>query len=166
MVKTEKSFVQLTAEELMSCPVETVGAELPLRDAARLLSRARISGAPVVDAEGRCIGVISATDFVHWAEQRPRGAAPWAEPVCVHSEWQITNPDALPHDQVRWHMTPGPVTASPTTSIIELARMMLEAHIHRIIVVDEERRPVGIVASTDILAAVAFREHDTEQLQV
>jgi predicted transcriptional regulator len=32
---------------------------------------------------------------------------------------------------------------------------MIEAHIHRVIVVDERDQPIGIVSSTDILGAVA-----------
>jgi CBS domain-containing protein len=52
-------------------------------------------------------------------------------------------------------MTPDPVTAGPLTGIKDLARMMLDAHIHRIIVVDPNHRPIGVVSSTDILAAVA-----------
>jgi CBS domain-containing protein len=53
-------------------------------------------------------------------------------------------------------MTPDPVTAQPATSIRVLARMMIDAHIHRIIVVDEGRRPIGVVSSTDVLAALAY----------
>ena len=36
--------------------------------------------------------------------------------------------------------------------------MMIDAHIHRVIVVDEDRIPVGVVSSTDILAALAYAE--------
>jgi len=36
--------------------------------------------------------------------------------------------------------------------------MMIDAHIHRVIVVDEQQRPVGVVSSTDILSAVAYAE--------
>ncbi len=38
--------------------------------------------------------------------------------------------------------------------------MMLDAHIHRIIVVDAGRRPVGVLSTTDVLAAVANAGHD------
>ena len=55
-------------------------------------------------------------------------------------------------------MTADPVTVSPHTPIGKLARLMLDAHIHRVVVVDEQRRPIGIVSSTDILAAVAYAD--------
>jgi CBS domain-containing protein len=53
-------------------------------------------------------------------------------------------------------MTPDPETVRPTTLIRSLARIMIDAHIHRVIVVDEEYRPIGIVTSTDVLAALAY----------
>jgi CBS domain-containing protein len=40
--------------------------------------------------------------------------------------------------------------------------MMVDAHIHRIVVTDDDRSPVGIVTSTDILGAVA-RSTDGEE---
>ena len=68
------------------------------------------------------------------------------------------NPDLLPQEEVRRHMTPGPVTVAATTPITEVARIMSQAHIHRVIVADVRQCPVGIVTSTDVLAAVANPE--------
>ncbi len=52
-------------------------------------------------------------------------------------------------------MTPDPVLVLPETPLGELAQMMIDAHIDRLIVVAEDRRPLGVVSSTDVLAAVA-----------
>ena len=62
---------------------------------------------------------------------------------------------ATEDDTVRDRMTCDPVTVIPSTPLQKLAEMMLDAHIHRVIVVDKDHRPIGIVSSTDILAAVA-----------
>jgi CBS domain-containing protein len=67
MQTAAKPFLSLTAADLMSTHVMTIPHQMSLRDAARLLSRSNISGAPVVDAEGRCLGVLSSSDFVTWA---------------------------------------------------------------------------------------------------
>jgi CBS domain-containing membrane protein len=153
-----KPFVTLTAADLMTRDLVVIPERMSLRTAAHLLSRARVSGAPVVDAHGACVGVISGTDFVHWA----KGEAPKQEArvtSCVCSEWQVVEVDSLPTDEVAAYMTADPVTATAHTSIIELARMMLDAHIHRIVIVDSDQRPVGIVSSTDVLAAVARADH-------
>jgi CBS-domain-containing membrane protein len=152
---TAKPFLALTAEDLMSPVVITIPQSMSLPGAARLMRRAAISGAPVVDAEGRCVGVISATDFVSWAVQCDWSAKRQAAaPACFHSPWQIPEAEALPNDEVGRFMTVDAVTTGPETPIGELARIMVDAHIHRIIVVDAPGRPIGVVSSTDVLAAV------------
>ncbi len=201
---TTSPFFDLTARDLMSRDVVTIPEADSLREAARLLSQARISGAPVVDHQGKRVGVLSATDFLRWAEKQggtplasshslPRTCSFWVrqrdalgkedilcmlppgacsiqsaqmtpegkevqvcrEPFSVPTDWQVVLTEELPPDAVRLHMTADIVTVAPDTPVRELARMMLDAHVHRLIVVDEERRPVGIISSTDILAAVA-----------
>lgn len=156
MMLTMKPFADLTAADLMSRQVVLVPREMSLKAAARLLSQAEVSGAPVVDDVGRCVGVLSATDFMHLAEHAvPAGRLPpdALAPVC--SDWQVVDLELLPGDEVEDHMTDDPVTVPPTASVTELARLMIDAHIHRVIVVDAEGRPVGVVSSTDIIAAVA-----------
>jgi CBS-domain-containing membrane protein len=163
MAVTNRPFLSLTAEDLMTRAVEAIPQEMSLRAAAHLLSQARISGAPVVDAHGRCVGVLSATDFLHWAEKGgPAPEALPARPGCRHTDWQVMDAESLPQDEVRQYMTADVVTVPPGTRIADLARQMLDAHIHRVIVVDEQRFPVGIVTSTDILAAVAYKAVGSE----
>lgn len=154
MKSFEKPFFSLTVADLMSRHVVTIPQDMSLRAAAHLLSEEAISGAPVVDGDGRCVGVLSSTDFVCWTHL-DRSAGPRRKASEVSCEWQLVNMEDVPAAEVIQYMTADPVTASPTTSIASLAGMMRNAHIHRVIVVDSDRRPVGIVTSTDILAAVA-----------
>jgi len=202
-----KPLQALTADDLMKPDVVRLPEEMPLRDAARLLLRNQIGGAPVVDGQGKCVGVFSAIDFLRLSEVRADATRPTAPPLpitcsfqtkhrtsdgkevtlctlppgvcpiqvkqegpggetlivcsqphCVLADWQVVDVEKLPTDEVRRFMTPDPVTAQPATSIRVLARMMIDAHIHRIIVVDEGRRPIGVVSSTDVLAAVAYTD--------
>jgi len=156
MIATTKSLLALTARDLMSRDVVVIPKEMSLRGAAHLLLNGRISGAPVANSEGRCIGVVSSTDFVHWARADSSAAKPRAEQTPHHCAWQVfETADELPNNQVGDYMTNDPVTVPPQTRLAQLARIMRDAHIHRVIVVDDERRPIGIVSSTDILAAVA-----------
>jgi CBS-domain-containing membrane protein len=151
-----KPFLALTAQDLMSRELVVLPQELSLKTAARWLARDHISGAPVVDEAGCCIGVLSSTDFVRYLEKEEGAETPHCTLTAdvVHG-WQMIELEMLPQDQVRNFMTPSPLTVAPNTSIVELARLMLEAHVHRLIVVDEDLHPIGIVTATDILAAVA-----------
>jgi nucleotide-binding universal stress UspA family protein len=193
MTARNKPFFELTAGDLMSGPVESIREDMTLHAAAEFLRRSQVSGAPVVDGAGRCVGVLSMADLVRWAEELhssapptvgeiatcsfldgerctlPLGACPVQRadrdgqgkeiavcrmPHCVLADWQVVL-DALPAKQARHFMTADPVLIEPSRPLVEVARMMTDAHIHRVIVVDEERRPIGVVSGTDVIAAVA-----------
>jgi CBS domain-containing protein len=194
----------------MSPHVVRLPEEMALNDAARLLLRNHIGGAPVVDDDGKCVGVFSTTDFLRKSETHPEVKESSAEPlpmtcsfqakhrlpdgeeivgctlplgVCpiqvvqdgpngeimiicsqphsVPTDWQVVDLENLPTDKVHCYMTPDPVTVHADSSLPVLARMMLDAHIHRIIVVGTEGRPVGVVSSTDVLAALAYSHTET-----
>ena len=79
-------------------------------------------------------------------------------PVLAVQPLRLLDTETTPSDTVGAYMTADPVTVSPWRGLRDLARLMLDAHIHRLVVVDEQRWPSGIVSSTDILAAVAYAE--------
>jgi CBS domain-containing protein len=207
MLATTKPLQDLTAGDLMNPDVVRLPEEMPLRDAARLLLKNQIGGAPVVDAQGKCVGVFSAIDCLRLSEMRlnatrptssplpitcsfqvthrtsdgrevtrctlPPGVCPiqvkqeapggekliiCSQPHCVLVDWQVVDVEKLPADEVRRFMTPDPVTVQPAATVRVLARMMIDAHIHRVIVVDEARRPLGVVSSTDLLATLAYSD--------
>jgi CBS domain-containing membrane protein len=158
MLATGKPLADLTASDLMSRDLVLIPKHMDLRTAARILSRAQVSGAPVIDSAGALAGVISATDFLNRAREDGHERARTCSQPCVCADWQMVNAESLPPDSVGAHMTRDPVTAAATANIHELARQMLDAHIHRVIIVDVDNRPVGIVSSTDILAALAREE--------
>jgi CBS domain-containing protein len=206
-----KPLLALTAGDLMTTDVLRLTEEMPLREAGRLILNSQVGGAPVVDARGKCVGVLSGTDFLRLAFTQarlagdissplpltcsfqakgkgaggaevtlctlPPGVCPiqvkkagpegkevvvCGQPHCVLVDWQMVEMEKLPSDPVRQYMTADPVTVVPSTPIRTLARLMIDAHIHRVIVVDEEGKPQGIVSATDVLAALAYAEGDRE----
>ncbi|MGH6991436.1 MAG: CBS domain-containing protein [Stellaceae bacterium] len=158
-MKVTQDLFMGTAEGLMSRKVIALPRDMLLSDAIRVLAQARIGGAPVVDAQGRCIGVFSTVDLLRRMQPGNRAARlPSPVPDCVCSDWKIIDDDdweSFPEDSVSQYMTPDPIVAAPATPVGELAKMMADAHIHRLIVADADCRPIGIVSSTDLLAAVA-----------
>jgi len=73
------------------------------------------------------------------------------EIVC---DWTTLQPEITPADPVERWMTVDPITVPATADIHECAQRMLNAHIHRLIVVDEDHRVVGVISSTDLLTAL------------
>jgi CBS domain-containing protein len=94
-------------------------------------------------------------------EPLPTGKEEFAAPAQSNgfcTDWQVVNVEKLPAEEVRLYMTTDPVTVLPGASIRILARMIMDAHMHRLIVVDGEHRPTGIVTARDIMDALADAE--------
>jgi len=208
----QKPLFALTAVDLMTANVVCLPEDMPLRDAVRLLLQQQISGAPVVDRLGKCIGVFSAADFLRLGVRRdditkpaapalpytcsfqtkhktpdgqevvlcalPPGVCPiqvrqkgadgaelfiCSQPHCVLVDWQVVATEKLPTTEVRQFMTADPVTVTQQTPIRRLAQYIIDAHIHRIVVTDDAQKPIGIVSSTDLLAAVAHAPNEVER---
>ena len=158
MTTSKKSLVSLKADDLMSRDLVLLPRQMSLKAAAHLLSRSHVSGAPVVDDDNRCIGVLSATDFVHCVEKGEHAEARRPHEPVYYSAWQLVEAESLPTDRVELYMTSDIVTAPPSTTMVRLGRMMLDAHVHRVIIVNKQGTPIGLVSSTDILAALAHSE--------
>jgi predicted transcriptional regulator len=149
--------MSLCAGDIMTRNITLIPRKMSLQGAARLLARAGVTGAPIVDDIGRCVGVLSATDFMHAIEKEPKAHANASDHAPALSQpWQIPACNSSNGNCVEDYMTKDPVLVFPSTRIGELANIMIDAHIHRTIVIDPVSQcPCGIVSSMDILAAVA-----------
>ena len=116
---------------LMSVDPVTIGPDAPVADAESLLKAYRISGLPVVDSEVT-VGVISQTDIVIARSSE-----------LISGNWQRL--------KVRNIMTAPAVTVHLETSLRRAARLMIDRHIHRLVVVDGEERAVGVITPLDLL---------------
>jgi CBS domain-containing protein len=124
-----------------------------LRDVARLLDEYEISGAPVVDDQQRVVGVVSRTDLLHGLIEGPQGARKdedWLDLLTADSGRSVDVAAARLGVVDDW-MSIEPVVAKPDESLATIARRMAASRVHRIIVVDAQRRPIGIVTTLDLL---------------
>jgi CBS-domain-containing membrane protein len=79
-----KSLLDLTAADLMSRDVVTIHRRTSLRTAAHLLRRTGLTWAPVVDEQGRCVGMLSTLDILRWVERDGPGAEPQPIRTCPY----------------------------------------------------------------------------------
>ncbi len=149
-----KSLGEWTAADLMSDLLLVIPRQTTMHEAAHLLLAYQVTGAPVVDEKGVCVGVLSATDFVHWVDDRAVGAAGHLGEAAASPHRK--NPDQAEDAKciVARYMTGDPVLVPPDIPLTDLAALMLDLHIHRVVVVDQENRPAGIVTTIDILGAL------------
>ncbi len=129
--KVDPGRVLLTpVARVMRADLTCFSANVPLSRVREALVDGGFSGAPVVDAEGHPIGVISLTDLVR------AGSASDDQPV----------------EQL---MTPVVCTLPETAELARAAAVMAFEGIHRVLIVSSTRRVVGIVTALDVMHALA-----------
>ena len=131
----------MQVRDVMTRDVRTVRLDTPLGQAAALLSRLDVSGAPVVDGAGRVVGVISDADVV-------RAAADGGI-------------EALRLRTVEEAMSEPPITVHPWCSLTVAAQRMAGRGVRRLPVV-EHGRLVGIVTRSDLARAFACTDAEIE----
>lgn len=142
-----------TVGEIMSKEPVCADGSMTIRQLARLLEENEISGAPVVGPDGRVIGVVSKSDLIRRATEAVGEPTYYFESLDDDVEEDDVRPglETPASILVEDIMTPEAITAGPGERISDVARRMAEARVHRIIVIDRERFPLGIVTSLDIL---------------
>ena len=143
----------MKAADIMTRDVVCLNEELGIHDCEKIMLEKGISGAPVVDLEGELRGVVSKTDLVSYHHSQ--------------SDEEVSETDFYRLEDVRGAhvvdfntpaardvMTPVPCVASESTSLEELAGLMVRRQVHRVVIC-RGRKVVGIVSSMDVLRAIA-----------
>lgn len=146
----------LHARDVMTTEVLTVSPDTPVREVAKLLYERRISGAPVVDALGKVVGMISEGDLMRHADAIG-DAAP------TRSWWlRLFEPsEDSAADYARTHarvasqvMSTRVISVSPETPLSEIARMLEKNRFKRVPVISDGRL-LGIVSRSNLLRGLA-----------
>lgn len=149
----------MRASDIMTRRVITIGREASILEAVRLMLQNRISGLPVVDAEGRLVGVVTEGDFLRRVETKTERSRP---------RWLafLTSPGALAQEYAHSHgrkveevMTPDPLTVPGEASLDQIVRLMEKHQVKRVPVVDGGRL-IGIISRANLLHALASAAGD------
>jgi CBS domain-containing protein len=118
----------MIASDIMTRNVCTIQPEASAQQAAQLLDQKRISGAPVVNAQGQLIGMITEADIISKVNREGLRVA-----------------DVMTHELI---------VVTEETPVGEIAQLLTERKIKRVPVVSDGKL-VGIVSRADIVHAVA-----------
>jgi CBS domain-containing protein len=154
----------LRASDLMQREVITVSPSTPILDVHRLFVEEEIHGAPVVRGDGALCGVVSALDLLRIVRDELEPGAGSTATTYFRDELPYSGPDWLlmPEDlqdrvqgvTVEDAMTRTLVMVGPEAGVDEIARTMLEHHVHRVLV-GEGRQLHGVVTTFDLLRVLA-----------
>jgi CBS domain-containing protein len=145
--------------DIMITDVYTVGPEATLHDLVGLFSKYRISGAPVVDEEGRLLGIVTEGDII-------------VEDADIHFPHYFQIFDAIIYlgsmkkyeervkkavgVYVKDVMTTDVLTVQPNDRVRVAATIMAKHRIDRVPVVDDDGKLVGLVGRHEIIASLGI----------
>jgi CBS domain-containing protein len=146
-----------TARDIMTTPVITVKPETGIEELAKILTKHRISGAPVVDDDGFLLGIVTETDLLY--TEKPLHIPTFF--TILDAVVPLENPFRMDREMKKLTAatvgdiyTPDCITISPNDPVEKIAALMLAEHKHLLPVVDDDRRVLGIVSRTDMLTLI------------
>lgn len=154
----------MKAADVMVSNVVTVHPDASVRDVAKLLLSNRISAVPVVAKSGELVGIVSEGDLIRRAETETDRRRSWWLEMLIGST-------PLAAEYVKTHartvadvMTANVVTATPETSLRDIAELLEKNSIKRVPIVNN-RKVVGIVSRANLVQALASRWDEQERRQ-
>jgi CBS-domain-containing membrane protein len=146
----------LTAGEIMTREIISVNPEMGVAELATLFWEKSISGAPVVDADGRLLGIVTESDLI---DQSKKVHIPTVLNI-LDSMIFLENPVKLDKEmkkmtgtKVRDIYSAEPVTVTEDTRMDELASIMAEQRVHTLPVL-KQGKLVGIIGKADIIRSL------------
>ena len=143
----------MLAKDVMRRNIVTVASWLTLQELAKVFEEHAITGAPVVDARGSVLGVVSQTDLVHARREASAGIPSYHRELDEPAASRGFHFEESDETRVEQIMTPGAISFDEETPVERLAGAMLERHIHRVLITRGERL-VGIVTTMDLMRAL------------
>ncbi len=147
----------LKAQDIMSRDVITVNENATVRELASLLLSRNISGAPVVDADGKVIGVVTESDLIF---QNKKVHLPTAVAI-LDAFFFLERPEKMEKElkkiagsKVGDICSHDLVSVGPETDLEELATLMAEKKIHTLPVLADGQL-VGVIGKSDIIRTIA-----------
>jgi CBS-domain-containing membrane protein len=155
----------LIARDIMQTAVKSVRPDMSLADLDRWFLEQNVSGAPVVDLDGRLLGVVSRSDIVR---QVSVGLTMVEVVFDFYGDYSIRGPSAtalggemrsaverLGTYRVRDTMCENVISVRADTPVKGVAAELVDRGIHRVLVNDERGRLAGVISTLDIARLVA-----------
>lgn len=144
-----------TAKDIMTKHVTTLRVKDSIHYALTMMDENDLSAIPVVDPNGKCIGIITQRDIIAEAREKDVEDAERTEfdaPGLL--SFGAVALDELTNERVEDMMSEKVVTVQPGDAVTHVADKMLNKRIHHIPVVAENDELLGIVSTMDILGAL------------
>jgi len=136
-------YIRLSARDIMTAPVVVVPESLPLSQAASIMVTHKLKRLPVVDERGAIVGIVSRVDILRTITDTP-------QPTRA-SEHDIKSNGHVRLEKLMRRDVP---TVFPDTLIAQVVQAVVSTRLNRALVVDAERRVVGLITGLELLQRV------------
>lgn len=148
-----------TAHDIMTPEVVTISPEADITEAVKILLDKGINGLPVVDGEGRLVGILCQSDLVRMQKSLPipslftllDGFVPLSSSALLDAEVK-----RIAASKVSDAMSTKVVTVDPDMTIDEIAALMVDKKFHTL-PVTRDGKLLGIVGKKDVLKTLIPR---------
>ncbi|MBH0207391.1 MAG: CBS domain-containing protein [Nitrospira sp.] len=127
------------ARDLMTAPVLSLPSDSRILDAWTIMAHKGFHHIPITSLHGTLVGMLSYRDLLRHVP----------ELIATADTGRASGKHAAEI------MTPRVISATPTTDLREIARVMLEERIHAVPILDQSRHLVGILSTQDLLRGIA-----------
>ncbi len=142
--------------DVMTKDVKTLSPHASLKEAAREMVARGFSGMPVVEEDGRLVGILTESDFINPHQKGPRARR------LLHALFGDGEASLADAEVAEELMTRDVVVVGPSDSTRQAARLMAKRRVKRLPVVDGSGRVVGIVSRADLLKTFARQDDEIE----
>ena len=141
-------------KDIMSTDVVSVHPQDTVHDALELMVENRVSALPVVDRQMRCVGILSTSDLIDVTRDLDVDMDGLEDGEGTLSAVLVRElVDNVTHERIDELMTNDVASVHPDTLLASAASQMLRDRVHRLPVLDNNQRLLGIISTMDILAA-------------
>ena len=151
----------MKAYDVMVSPVVTVKPTSLVRDAAKIFLERRISAVPVLNDQGKLVGIISEGDLMHRSEAGTERQRSWWLEAFISDETLAAEYTKAHARKVADVMTRHVITAAPDTPLHEIAALLEKNSIKRVPILKDDQL-VGIVSRANLVQAVASTKRALE----
>ncbi|MGR6968600.1 CBS domain-containing protein [Streptomyces cynarae] len=138
----------------MTHTVVAVGRDAPFKDIVKLMEQWKVSALPVLEGEGRVVGVVSEADLLPKEEFRDSDPDPYTQ---VRRLSDLAKAEAVTAGEL---MTAPAVTVHADSTLAQAARIMALRKVKRLPVVNDEGLLEGVVSRADLLKVFLREDND------
>jgi len=157
----QSAAAEPTAGDVMQRDIITIYESDTLQEAMQQMTENHVTGLPVVNSKGQCVGVITASDILAYEQEHSEFTMEANSEMARHfnpekQQWESVRVSSFALEEfgevaVKEVMSRDLIAVRSDTPLRQVAQKMREAQVHRVLVLTEDNRLKGIISSFDFV---------------